>query len=264
LRLVRVASKRHPMMGRTHVAVSKDEHAVHEFRAEHDEDGVFFYQAFKDEIADFAIQHQRFGGPDFNPSRMTWIKPSFGWVLYRSGYARKHHQNRILKVKVPHDAVADMLSKCACRHGGGGTLGRVQWDPERDLWQGDGSGKRNREPRKMRVRAIQMGVSGHISEQYVHSIVSIEDVTQLAQRVGLAHESDDVKAAMADLRPELPRERPYMPLCSTEDLIRLHLRPEGFTGGSAVGLSSGGTAADETLPAPSVDRCEGSVSDAEE
>ena len=48
----------------------------------------------------------RFGGPDFNPTRMTWIKPSFAWVLYRSGYGRKHNQTRILKVKLAHEAVA--------------------------------------------------------------------------------------------------------------------------------------------------------------
>merc|ERR1719222_1171691 len=25
----------------------------------------------------------RFGGPLFNPTRMTWIKPSFAWMMYR-------------------------------------------------------------------------------------------------------------------------------------------------------------------------------------
>lgn len=95
----------------------------HQFTAEWDEEGVFFYQAFNDEIADYAIENQRFGGPKFNPERMTWIKPSFAWVLYRSGYASKHKQNRILKVKLPHEAVAALLSKCKCREGGGGSKG---------------------------------------------------------------------------------------------------------------------------------------------
>ena len=48
------------------------------FRAEFDEEGVYVYQAFRDSIADYALAHGRFGGPDFNPARMTWIKPSFG------------------------------------------------------------------------------------------------------------------------------------------------------------------------------------------
>ena len=64
-----------------------------EIRADYDDQGVWFYQAFKDSIADWAIEHQTLGGaPEFRPLRMTWIKPSFAWVLYRSGYATKHSQ----------------------------------------------------------------------------------------------------------------------------------------------------------------------------
>ena len=73
---------------------------VQVFNAEWDEEGVFVYQAFKDSIADWALENQRFGGPEFNPRRMTWIKPSFAWVLYRSEYARKDNQTRILKIKL--------------------------------------------------------------------------------------------------------------------------------------------------------------------
>merc|ERR1740121_3005493 len=59
------------------------------FIGEWDEEGVFFYQAFNKEIADWALENQKFGGPAFNPVRMTWIKPSFAWVLYRAGYGHK-------------------------------------------------------------------------------------------------------------------------------------------------------------------------------
>jgi len=34
-------------------------------------------QAYNHEIADWALEHQRFGGPSFNATRMIWIKPSF-------------------------------------------------------------------------------------------------------------------------------------------------------------------------------------------
>lgn len=61
------------------------------------------------------------------------FKPSFAWVLYRSGYGRKHNQTRVLKVKLPHEVVAEVLGQCACGHGAGGGNGRVQWDPARDL-----------------------------------------------------------------------------------------------------------------------------------
>lgn len=153
-------------------AVEEHDHAVlagddvQVFRGQWDDKGVYFYQAYNDEIADWAVQHQQFGGPQFNPTRMTWIKPSFAWVLYRSGYARKHNQTRILRVKLSHISAAELLNHCQCRTGGGGSKGRVQWDPERDLMSGDG-----RAPREMlRRRAIQIGLhslKGSLSEFYV-------------------------------------------------------------------------------------------------
>ena len=136
---------------------------VQVFRGEWDEEGVFVYQAFNEQIANWALQHQGFGGPHFNPVRMTWVKPSFAWVLYRSGYSFKHNQTRILKVKLSHGALAELLGHCQCRTGGGGSKGRVQWDPERDLMSGDGKA-----PTEMlRYRAIQIGLKGSLSELYV-------------------------------------------------------------------------------------------------
>ena len=67
------------------------------FRAEFDEEGVYVYQAFRDSIADYALAHGRFGGPDFNPARMTWIKPSFAWMLYRCGYGHNEHTRTKIK-----------------------------------------------------------------------------------------------------------------------------------------------------------------------
>ena len=81
---------------------SDTHHSVQSFEGEYDDEGVFFYQAYCHEIADWALEHQRFGGSKFNPTRMTWIKPSFAWVLYRSGYGLKHNQERILKIKIGH------------------------------------------------------------------------------------------------------------------------------------------------------------------
>ena len=196
---------------------------VQVFRGQWDDEGVYFYQAYNDEIAEWAVQHQQFGGPQFNPTRMTWIKPSFAWVLYRSGYARKHNQTRILRVKLSHISAAELLNHCQCRTGGGGSKGRVQWDPERDLMSGDG-----RAPREMlRRRAIQIGLKGSLSEFYVKSVIAIEDVTELAHRVQAAHTAADSKMAMSQLLPELPVERPYMPCCPAPVLTRLRMLPGG-------------------------------------
>lgn len=210
-------------------AVEEHDHAVlagddvQVFRGQWDDKGVYFYQAYNDEIAEWAVQHQQFGGPQFNPTRMTWIKPSFAWVLYRSGYARKHNQTRILRVKLSHISAAELLNHCQCRTGGGGSKGRVQWDPERDLMSGDG-----RAPREMlRRRAIQIGLKGSLSEFYVKSVIAIEDVTELAHRVQAAHTAADSKMAMSQLLPELPVERPYMPCCAAPVLTRLRMLPGG-------------------------------------
>ena len=200
--------------------MEKSTEEVQVFNAEWDAEGVYVYQAFKDEIADWALENQRFGGPHFNPKRMTWIKPSFAWVLYRSGYAQKHDQNRILKIKIPHDCLSQILSQCKCAHGEGGGIGRVQWDPERDLFAAEA-----KIPRKMvRQRAIQIGMKDSLSEFYVQSIISIEEVTDLAHVVQNAHMSktnDDIKT----ISVQLPIERPYIPTCSKEILENLGMYP---------------------------------------
>merc|ERR1719282_190084 len=177
------------------------------FVGEWDDEGVFVYQAYCDEIADWALAHQQFGGPRFCPKRMTWIKPSFAWVLYRSGYGQKHGQARILKVKLSHESIAELLSHCQCldtnkatRKGGAEkdrevSSGVVQWDPGRDLMTADDKG---REPRNLlRSRAIQIGLKGWMSELYVRSVMSIQDVTELAHRVGQAHIAKKKGAAAA-------------------------------------------------------------------
>ena len=89
------------------------------FRGEWDDEGVYVYQAFRSEIADSAIKHQRLGGEDcthWKPERMTWIKPSFAWMLYRCGYGRKPGQERVLKIKISHDTLAYLLSHCKLTH----------------------------------------------------------------------------------------------------------------------------------------------------
>ena len=115
----------------------------------------------------------------------------------------------------------ELLSQCKCGHGGGGGLGRVQWDPARDLLTSEKG-----EPRKMlRARAIQIGLKGKLSKLYVSKIVSIEDVTLLAIKVGLAHKDKQVSERMEEILCELPNERPYSPACTEEVLINLKLEP---------------------------------------
>ena len=41
-------------------------------------------------------------------------------LCFRSGYGTKHGQTSVLKVKLSHAVVAELLNECACKHGGGG------------------------------------------------------------------------------------------------------------------------------------------------
>ena len=65
--------------------------------AVYDKISVRVYQAYNNNIADEAVRTGTFGGA-FKMRRMTWIKPSFLWMKYRSGWATKIGQNRILAV----------------------------------------------------------------------------------------------------------------------------------------------------------------------
>lgn len=223
------------------VAAAAAADGTHVFLAEWDASGVRFYQAFDDPIAEWALAHQRFGGPLFDRSRMTWIKPSFAWVLYRSGYGSKHCQTRVLKVTLPHEVVARLLAACKCaeggRGGGGGAKGRVQWDPARDLMAAEG-----RVPRRMlRQRAIQIGLAGSLSELYVESVLAVEDVTPLARAVGAAHGEGSARAVAAALAAlSLPLERPYVPRCDGDVLHRLRIAPAEAAAGGEMARSGGG------------------------
>ena len=53
--------------------------------ARYDERGIDVYQAFKPSIVEEALRHGRFG-KGFGLDRMTWIKPSFLWLMERSGW----------------------------------------------------------------------------------------------------------------------------------------------------------------------------------
>ena len=202
------------------------------FRGEWDEEGVYFYQAYNQQIADFALREQNFGGEGWNPERMSWIKPSLGWMLYRARYGSKDkNQARILKVKLSHAVVTEILSNASLASSARASenICRVQWDPERDMWasQMDKKGE-HKEPRKMpHIRAIQIGISQQFSVGNLHKL-KIEDVTELAKAVGEAHSAEteeDCKSMMTALTDILPPERPYLPRLPQEKLIELKMLP---------------------------------------
>ena len=78
-------------------------------RAAFDDETVLVYQAYSPVIGEEAIRLQTFG-PAFSLGRMTWIKPSFGWMLYRSGYGRKPGQEGVLRISISHEGFRAALA----------------------------------------------------------------------------------------------------------------------------------------------------------
>src|SRR5437764_6848276 len=52
---------------------------------------VVVYQAYRPAIGHFAARHGYFGG-GFRVDRMSWIKPNFLWMMFRSGWGTKEGQ----------------------------------------------------------------------------------------------------------------------------------------------------------------------------
>ncbi|MFI5847093.1 DUF4291 domain-containing protein [Micromonospora chalcea] len=180
----------------------------HQIRAAFTADAVTVYQAYPPEIADAALRAGRFV-PPFKRERMTWIKPSFRWMMYRCGWALKAGQERVLAVDISR-AGFEWALRHAClssydprlhpdreawRRGLRVSPVRVQWDPERSLWLAP-----------LPYRSLQVGLSGEAVHRYVDEwVLGLTDVTGLARSVhGRLIDGDEVGAAAL-----LPVERPY-------------------------------------------------------
>jgi len=70
-----------------------------QIRALHDDQTITVYQAYAPEIAEPAVAAGRFTA-GFHRDRMTWIKPSFLWMMYRCGWAAKPGQERVLAIRI--------------------------------------------------------------------------------------------------------------------------------------------------------------------
>lgn len=73
-----------------------------QIRADYNRDSIVVYQAYHKEIANPAIKAGRFVEP-FSWGRMTWIKPSFLWLMARSNWGSKSRQEHILAVRIKRD-----------------------------------------------------------------------------------------------------------------------------------------------------------------
>lgn len=169
---------------------------------------ITVYQAYSPHIAHAAIAAGTFVTP-FKRGRMTWIKPSFLWMMYRSGWATKPSQEKILRIEITREGFEWALAHACLSSYDPRTYAseqqwaeqkhnnpvRVQWDPDRSLTLAP-----------LTRRAIQIGLSGEAVNRYLDQwITSITDVTPLSGRIHSLSRSGDLSAAEA----LMPIERVY-------------------------------------------------------
>ncbi len=157
-----------------------------QIRARYNKETILVYQAYRAGIAETALRAGKFV-PPFSLQRMTWIKPSFLWMMARSNWGQKSGQECVLGVhitragfdlalsqavltspesKVYHDAQEWQGLRQTCPV-------LVQWDPERNL-RGD----------KLAYRSLQVGLGRGIIESYVEQwVVHIEDMRPLVHKI---------------------------------------------------------------------------------
>src|SRR3954465_6657814 len=77
--------------------------------AQFDAESVVVYQAYNPAIGHWAARHGYFGS-GFGMGRMSWIKPNFLWMMYRSGWGTKENQEVTLAIRLRRDAFDEILS----------------------------------------------------------------------------------------------------------------------------------------------------------
>ncbi len=178
-----------------------------EIRALYTKDTIRVYQAYSKNIADEAVEKGTFGS-SFKLDRMTWIKPSFLWMMYRCGWGTKEGQERILAIDIKREAF-DFIVKNAVISAYTDNLGithsewkeqisksdiRCQWDPERDIFGNP-----------LDHRSIQLGLRGDAVRKYVNEwIVHITDITDYVRDLHKRSLSGEV------INHLLPEEKVYI------------------------------------------------------
>ncbi|MCY1056016.1 DUF4291 domain-containing protein [Nannocystis sp. SCPEA4] len=189
--------------------------------AQFDADSVVVYQAYRPAIGHFAAAHQRFGGP-FSLERMSWIKPNFLWMMYRSGWGTKEGQEVTLAVRIRRPAFDAILAAAihsthvpevygerkAWQQLGKRSDVRLQWDPD----HGPSGDKQER-------RAIQLGLRGAAIAAYASEwLVDIQDISSFVAEQRQVWFEGDRTALLT------PREEVY-PVADPAVAARLGISP---------------------------------------
>ncbi len=176
--------------------------------AQYDDETIIVYQAYRAEIAHFAISHGYFG-EGFSYERMSWIKPTFLWMMYRSGWGTRPGQEMTLSIRIRRSFFDSLLAQAvessytADQHASHAdwekaikrSSVRIQWDPDHH-------------PRGVALdrRAIQLGLKGKTLQQYARQqILEIIDLTGF-----VTEQRENITAARISALLT-PSERVYIP-----------------------------------------------------
>jgi hypothetical protein len=189
--------------------------------AQFNDASIVVYQAYRSAIGRFAASHGYFGGA-LNFNRMSWIKPNFLWMMYRSAWGIKAGQEVILAIWLKRSAFDALLAEAvpttfvAALYGTEADWKQavhqasvlVQWDPDHDPFGA-----------KVARRAIQLGLRGDALVKYAGAwIVHVEDISEFVHE-----QHGHVQSHTLD-RLLTPRESLY-PVTDPDVAQRLQLSP---------------------------------------
>jgi len=189
--------------------------------AHFDENSIVVYQAYCPQIGNYAAKHGRFGGT-FGLNRMSWVKPNFLWMMYRSGWGTKEGQEVTLAIRLSREFWGEILSqavpssfarelyesKAEWQSEVENSEVRLQWDPDHGPHH-----------EKLERRAIQIGLRGEIIRRYANEALEIEDISDF-----VAEQRQHVLNGQLE-KLETPSERVFQPQ-NTETRHRLRLAKE--------------------------------------
>lgn len=190
---------------------------IKEVFAQYDNQCIRVYQAYHPMIAQEAVQLQTFG-KHFNVNRMTWIKPSFLWMMYRSNWGTKKNQECILALDIYQTMFQELLKKAVLtspdsasgdilkwRKNFSEATVYCQWDPDKNI-NGNAINR----------AAIQIGLKGNSLKDFLNTgICRIEDITPQVRKWNEQRKNGKLK--------NFPTEKIY-PITDNEIRSRLHMK----------------------------------------
>ena len=181
--------------------------AGRQIMAQFDAEAIVVYQAYRPAIGCYAAINRRFGG-EFSLNRMSWIKPNFLWMMYRSGWGTKPGQEITLAIWLRRDAFDTILGAAvpsqfdlerytdteAWRRAVADSEVRQQWDPDHDPAGAP-----------LARRAIQLGLRGETLARYATDwLLDIQDVSVFVAEQRLLVQAKDYQRLIT------PREEVYL------------------------------------------------------